>query len=372
MTGILVVSVYPADMAAPRLRAQQYAPWLAAEGLSLRLWSFVAPRHGRRWYGLRPLARLAVVLEGMLRLPVLARELRGARVVIVQREALPFGPAWVETLIARRRPVVWDIDDSVWEEYPSLYVRWLPRALRKTGRKYERLAAMAAQVWAGSGQLARWCRQHSDAVRVVPTVVDVPELVRPARAGRVVGWVGSPSTGEFLAQVLPAVARVTDPPRLVAVGAEVVVPDGLVASVQRWSPEAEDDALAATRVGLYPIDQAHPLADGKCGLKAILYMSRGIPTVVTPTQTNAAIVRDGVEGLHAVSPAEWTAAVQRLLDDPALWDRCSRAAHQRALDDFSLQAWGPRVTGYLRSLINGPEPADPLSVAPLGSATSSS
>jgi glycosyltransferase involved in cell wall biosynthesis len=278
-------------------------------------------------------------------------------VVIVQREALPFGPAWVEAAIARRRPVVWDVDDAIWEEYPSLYVRWLPRALRKTGRKYERLAALAAEVWAGSEVLARWCRRHARTVRVVPTVVDVPERVSRPPRGRVAGWVGSPSTGPFLERVLPAVAQVADPPRLVVVGAEPAVPAELNATVTPWSPAAEEAALAAMRVGLYPIDAAHPLAAGKCGLKAILYMARGIPVVTTPTETNAAIVRDGVEGLHAVSAADWTAAVQRLLDDPALWERCSAAAHRRALEDFSLRAWGPRVSHYLKDLARPSAPA---------------
>lgn len=350
MSRVLVVSVYPVDMAAVRLRAAQYEPWMAAEGLSLRMWSCVAPRQGRRWYAMSPLARVGVLLEALVRLVGLAVQVRKARVVVVQREALPYGPAWVEALIARWRPVVWDVDDAIWEEYPSLYLRRIPSALRKTGRKYERLAAMATEVWAGSEPLARWCRRHARTVRVVPTVVDVPAQPARRQAERTVGWVGSPSTGPFLERILPALARVADPPRLVAVGAAPAVPHGLTATVVPWSPQAEQDALAAARVGVYPIDPAHPLADGKCGLKAILYMSRGIPPVVTPTETNAAIVRDDVEGLHAESDADWTAAVQRLLDDPALWERCSRAAHRRALADFSLQTWGPRVAGYLRDL----------------------
>jgi glycosyltransferase involved in cell wall biosynthesis len=103
-------------------------------------------------------------------------------------------------------------------------------------------------------------------------------------------------------------------------------------------------------VGLYPIDTAHPLAHGKCGLKAVLYMAQGVPPVVTPTASNADIVRDGVDGLFADTPADWTAAVGKLLDDPELWERLSVASHARALADFSVTHWAPWVAAELRRL----------------------
>ena len=118
------------------------------------------------------------------------------------------------------------------------------------------------------------------------------------------------------------------------------LPVGLAAEVTPWSPATEVDVLARTRVGLYPVDRGHPLAEGKCGLKAILFMAYGVPPVVTPTTTNAKIVRDGVDGLHAEDGESWTAAVARLLDDAALWERCSAAAFERARE-YSLQRWAP-------------------------------
>ena len=117
-----------------------------------------------------------------------------------------------------------------------------------------------------------------------------------------------------------------------------------------WSLDEERRTLSKARVGLYPIDRTHPLADGKCGFKAVLYMSRGIPPVLTPTPANAAIVRDGVEGLHADDPDAWREAIQRLLDDDDLWERCSWAAYERARSNYSLDVWGPRIASILRDL----------------------
>jgi glycosyltransferase involved in cell wall biosynthesis len=130
------------------------------------------------------------------------------------------------------------------------------------------------------------------------------------------------------------------------------VPAPLVARQLPWSADNERDALRAIRVGLYPIDRAHPMADGKCGLKAVLYMAHGIPPIVTPTPTNALIVRDGIDGLHADTAEQWVAAIERLLDDDELWSRCSLSAHARAKACYSTEVWGPQVAGLVRELVD--------------------
>jgi glycosyltransferase involved in cell wall biosynthesis len=115
----------------------------------------------------------------------------------------------------------------------------------------------------------------------------------------------------------------------------------------------EDDVLSRLHIGLYPVDETHPLAEGKCGLKAVLYLAHGVPVVTTPTTTNAVIVRDGVEGLHAREPADWSNAVSRLLADPELRERLRRNGWQRVRDEYSLAVWGPRVAAALRTVAEG-------------------
>jgi len=347
---VAVLAVHPVELAATRLRAMQYAPGLAGEGIDVELWTFLRASDLAAWYGDSHRRRVAVILRALTRLPSMWPVLRRASVVIVQREVLPVGPPIVEWLVSRRRPLVWDVDDALWETFVSPTAGRVPRWLRATGDKYRRVCTWADEVWAGSGVLAEWCRQHSGSVHVVPTVVEVPEQLPLGTSERSVGWIGSHSTGAFLERVLPAVAAVTPSPPVYAVGATVEGPGALALELRTWSPEAERATLGQTRVGLYPVDPAHPLAEGKCGLKAILYMSRGIPCVVTPTTTNAAVVRDGVDGLHASTPGEWTTGIQRLLDDGDLWERCHRAGHRRALEEYSLAHWGPWVAGRLQLL----------------------
>jgi hypothetical protein len=341
---LLVLSVYPEDQAGTRLRAHQFAGHLAERGIDVRYWSFLSLADSRRWFaGAGRGTRVLVLLRSVLRLLLLPTALRRADAVLVLREALPVASAVVERAAARRVPVVWDVDDAVWTEYPRLFLRWVPQRLRLSSRKYAELARLSSEVWAGSEVLATWCREHARTVHVVPTVLDVEDAPRTTGSAGTVAWVGSSSTAEFLEGVLPALAG-EDPPVVVdVVGATGLRTAGVQVRERPWSAQAEREALAEARVGLYPIDVDHPLGPGKAGLKAVLYMAHGLPCVVTPTETLRSLVEDGVQGLHARTPAEWQVAVRQLRSDDALWERMSAAGRVRALEQFSLQAWGPWV-----------------------------
>ena len=350
-TRLVVLAVHPEQSAATRLRALQYLPEWRTEGFAPRVWTFVWPRLARPWISGGWWARALITICSVPRVPLGFLALRAADVVLVQREALPFGPPWLESWAARRAPVVWDLDDALWERPRSPMTVRVPGWLRVPGGKFEGICRMASDVWAGSDYLAEWCRRHgAKQVEVVPTVIDVPATPGPVPEARTVGWIGSPPTAHFLDQVLPALTEIDPPPHVVVVGGDVRPPAGLEVDQRAWTKKSEEDALRAIRVGLNPLDRSHPLSEGKCGFKAVLSMSRGIPVVITPTAANAVIVRHGEEGLHAETREEWAEAVSRLLRDEDLWERCSRAAHRRAAENYSRQRWAPILATRLREL----------------------
>jgi glycosyltransferase involved in cell wall biosynthesis len=350
---VTVLAVHPVSTAATRLRAAQYERFLTDAGLTLRIWTFFDEPGVRRWFGPRHRDRVAAALRALVQLPRAVAAVRGADAIIVQREALPFGPPVLELLSGWRRTLIWDIDDALWESYASSTTGRVSRLLKATGDKYRRICRRADEVWAGSEVLAAWCRQHNENVEVVPTVVPVPPMPDSPAMERTISWIGSHSTGAFVEAVLPVMASIEPPAEILVVGASPRLPASGSVTVLPWSLDEEARTLARTRVGLYPVDRSHPLADGKCGLKAILYMSRGIPCVVTPTTTNAAVLRDGKEGFHASDPYEWGNRVARLLDDDALWSTMSKAAHARAEAEYSLERWGPRQAARLRAILDG-------------------
>ncbi|MCW2571544.1 MAG: glycosyl transferase group 1 [Frankiales bacterium] len=350
--NLLVLSVYGEDQAGTRLRACQYEPALRAAGVDVTYWTFLSAGDSRRWFGdCSRLLRGLMLVRSVLRLLLLPRLLHRADVVLVLREAVPLATTAVERLAARRAVLIWDVDDAIWTDYPRLFATWLPRRLRRTAHKYEVVAGLADEVWAGSDLLAAWCAKHADHVVTIPTVVDVPARV-PGRAdrSRSLGWVGSASTAPFLAEAVHSLALLDTPTEVRCVGADVAGAGKVRVVSEPWTPGAEDDVLSGVRVGLYPLSRDHPLAAGKAGLKAILYMAHGLPCVVTPTATTAAIVRHDVDGLHASTPQEWREAVTRLLEDDQLWEHMSASSHRRAAEEFSLQTWAPKVVERIRQL----------------------
>lgn len=345
---MVALAVHPERAAASRLRVLQFGPALAQAGIELRFWSFIADSDETSWLNGGWRCRTRILVRGMFRLRLLRHVLRGARVVIVHREVMPFGPALVELVARRGRKLVWDVDDSVWRHHTS--VAWLPHWLRSTGGKYRRLAASADEVWAGSEILAAWCRQHNADVHIVPTVVDVPPLAEASSGKATATWIGSPTTAPFVEGILPALVKMESPPRVLLVGGRPGVPEGLDAKVLDWSLEAEGRALAEAQVGLYPVDRNHPLAEGKCGLKAILYLAHGLVPVVTPTATNASIVQDGLHGRHAEGEAQWATVVTELFDNEDERRRLRRAGHAHVSEQYSLVAWAPRLVARLQHL----------------------
>lgn len=362
MTGkrprILGLAVHPPQLAATRLRVTEYFEYFEDGGFSCGLWTFLSGKDLPRWYGASTLGRLRVVVRAMLRVPRAVALIRAADVVVVQRECIPFGPPWLEWIASRWARLVWDVDDFVWRSYESPTAGVVTRWLRTSEKKHERICGWADDVWAGSAAIAEWAATRNSRIEYVPTTVRVPER-RPSRLRSATAvWIGSHSTTQFLEQILPTVARCEGLQEVRAVGATFSAEWPAKVKEMPWSTEVERDAVETGMIGLYPVDRANVYAEGKCGLKAILYMAHGLPSVVTPTGPNAAIVRDGVDGLHAESDDDWGEAIDRLLADDELWERCSAAGYERASREYSLQTWGPRLLERVRDLASTPMTCD--------------
>ncbi|MBK5305893.1 MAG: glycosyltransferase family 4 protein [Frankiaceae bacterium] len=359
---VLFTALYSASQAGTRLRAEAWCDALRARDLTPEVWSFFAPGDSERWFECRRRrVRALLLLKAVLRTVRLYVVLPRYDVVVVLREVAPVGSTALERRIAARSMLVWDVDDAIWTPYPRMFLSRLPARLRRSEHKYVRIAELASDIWAGSDEIAHWCRQHTRAgVWVLPTVPELPP-VPPAlgtRHGAV--WVGSSSTGGFLGNAL---AHLDDSNvsglAVTAVGADVPSTGRTRVTSVRWSESAEDEALRSARVGLYPLDLDHPLAAARAGFKAVLYMAYGLPSIVTPVPAVERLVRHGVEGLHATTPEEWQDAVRLLLDDDETWSRMSKAARARSERDYCTRVWAPRVADRVVNLLAGPAPLAP-------------
>lgn len=117
-------------------------------------------------------------------------------------------------------------------------------------------------------------------------------------------------------------------------------------TVLPWTRASEPAVVGSFDVGLMPLPD-NDWSRGKCGFKALLYMSMGVPAVVSPVGANCEIVTAGENGLHAATDDEWVEAVGSLVEDQRLARTLGDAGRQTVVERYSGQRWAPRFLQVL-------------------------
>jgi glycosyltransferase involved in cell wall biosynthesis len=363
---VLCLTVGPDSEPSSRFRIHQWLEPLRASGIELEIRARASRRYLELGYGVLPLpgplraawAALQFSRVCLRRLRDLS-EARRFDLLLLQKETFPFGMQRLLSPLGLRP--VFDFDDAIYLR-PDLAdglgrrLRALADLVTRRHRALPDLLARCHSVLAGSPNLAAYARAHCERVHLLPTVVETRRYrVRPVRrAGPLtLGWIGAPPNVVYLealrpiltalAQRFPLTLRLLGPTHFDCPGVEV--------SCRPWkhyaSVEEEVNDLHAFDIGLMPLrDDA--FAAGKCALKAIQYMACGIPVVASPVGVNAEVVRDGVCGYLAGSPAEWYERLARLLSDPDLRQRMGEAGRARAEAHYSIRAGLPVFVEALR------------------------
>jgi phosphatidylinositol alpha-mannosyltransferase len=148
----------------------------------------------------------------------------------------------------------------------------------------------------------------------------------------------------------------------------VVVGDGpLRPLVERMVPaDLRDDVVFAGRVNRL---RARYLASAEIlctpcslasfGMVLLEGMSAGLPVVASRLPGFELVMRDGVDGLmvdRADDEAGFAAALDRLLDDPALRKRMGAAGRDRAVSAFSWPVVGDRLDALYYELVERRRP----------------
>lgn len=360
MTGsrvrVLALTPIPIEGAGCRFRIAQFVPYLRDHGFDVTISPFYSPEYFRfvyrRGHFLKKLfGAVPLVLKRLRALP----GIRNYDVVFLYREAIPAGPPVVERSIAKRGiPIVYDFDDAIF--LPNVSEANQRISFLKTPERIAELLRLSTRVIAGNEFLAAYARQHNAAVTVIPTAVDtdyfVPRADRTTAAGRdlVVGWVGSPTTFQYLKGLAPILRDVAaEHPftlRVSGAGEPADFP-GMRVEEPRWSLADEVPLFNTLDIGVYPLKD-DDWARGKCGFKAIQCMACGVPVVAQAVGVNREIILDGENGFLASNAAEWKAKLGRLLTDAGLRQRFAREGRRTIEARYSLRVVAPRLAAVLR------------------------
>lgn len=354
---VLGLASYPVEAAATRYRLQQFVAPLAERGVELEVRPFIDSRLFASLYKRQELPRTAVgLLRSALRRVVDVAAVRGADVVLVQREAMMFGPPLVEWLMTKAagRPLVLDLDDATYVSYTSPTYGRLGSALKWFG-KTDDLIAWARVVTCGNRSIAEYVERKGGRAVLIPTVVDTdafrPRTTVEADGPPVLGWIGTHSTFPYLESIFPVLERlrreVAFRLKVVGTGREHVSVEGVEVENLPWRMEREIHDFQTCDIGLYPILPS-AWATGKSGFKSIQYMAVGVPFVATPIGASAEIGEEGRTHFAATTHEEWHTALKRLLTDEALRRRMGAAGRAHALAQYTVPAQADKLVAALR------------------------
>lgn len=357
---ILILSRYDKLGASSRMRTLQYVPKFEALGAQVT----VAPLfddayllslyQSRSWLLNRVSNWNLIVKLYFKRLRIIASS-KKFDVVWVEKELFPYLPGIAESLLAKTGiPYVVDYDDAIFHNY-DLSRSGIVRAL--LGHKLKPLLSAAYAVTAGNDYVADYAnRNGAKNVVIIPTVVDIdiyrasPEPIDEVLR---IGWIGSPSTAQYLGIIAEPLRRVAQSKKIVfvTVGAPALDFPGVPMEQHAWSLDTEAKLLESIHVGVMPLLDS-PWERGKSGYKLIQYMACGRPVIASPVGVNTEIATPDV-GFLANDDDSWVTALIKLANQPLLRKQLGQAARSCVEQKFALHVTAPKVARLLEDAASG-------------------
>lgn len=360
MKKVLVLCPYP-ENAAPtqRLKYEQYFPAFRGHGYSItvspfmsrRLWAIVYKK-GRLW------EKTFWVVVGYLRRILDLFRIPLYDGVYVSLQVTPFGGAFFERLVRLlAKGMIYDIDDLVFLGKTSKANR--VTAFLKRPEKYFYLMAASDHVITCTPYLDSVVRKYNPRTTDISSTIRTDDYVpvNPYSNEKplVLGWSGSHSTAPYLHLLDSVLKKLAGRHRftLKVIGDPGFRIDGVNVKARAWREETEVQDLQEIDIGLYPLPDEEWVL-GKSGLKALQYMSLGIPTVAAAVGANFRVIEDGASGFLVKSEEEWLDRIERLILDPGLRRRLGTAARSRVEAMYSIRANTPVYLEIFREVYGAP------------------
>lgn len=348
---ILALTKYDARAASTRQRLLQFIPYLECHGVQIEVAPLLDDEYLTKFAngGRSSFSSIAVAyfrrLEAILRVP-------SFDAVWIQYEAFPYLPSIFEQVVGVfDRPIICDYDDAIFHQYDASKNKFIRGVL---GTKLVPLLRRASLCICGNEYIEKYVAEYCPNTIVVPTIVDTDlykPIARDPDRSLTVGWIGSPSTWNYveplLPEILPSITEAGGKLRVVGAGPRARGIMGIEAI--DWTEETEVSEVQSFNIGIMPLPDEQ-WARGKCGYKLIQYMACGIPVIASPVGVNVDIVADGANGFLARSPQEWRTALNRLLADGSLRQQLGENGRHTVVDRYSLHSQRQRLLAALSSL----------------------
>ncbi len=346
---ILFLVPYPLkESPSQRFRFEQYFDILSSSGFSFTVQSFLSSRNWQVFYTAHSIfTKLSAIFAGLGKRLLILYKVPTYDFVFIHREVTPLGPPLFEWLISHvfRKKIIYDFDDAIWftdkidESKVEKFARWRS--------KVALICKWSYRVSCGNRYLAEYAMMFNPNVIVNPTTIDtnqkhnqIKEHVNTLHSNSpvVIGWTGSHSTLKYINLIESALKHLETKYEQVQV---LVIADTKpkldLARLDyiRWNEQSEVEDLLKIDIGIMPLSD-DAWTKGKCGFKALQYMSLGIPAVASPVGVNTEIIDHGVNGFLCLTVEDWLQCLEKLIADASLRKKIGIEGRKKIISNYSV------------------------------------
>ncbi|MCU1289291.1 MAG: hypothetical protein JWN60_1520 [Acidobacteria bacterium] len=274
--------------------------------------------------------------------------------VFVYREAALLGPAFLEKQIAKRKPIIYQLDDPLFMPYKSPSNGYL--SYLKFFGKIKEIIGISKVVIANSSHIRDYVLQYNQNVWQIPSIVDTRQFVYrpfPENPERVcIGWSGSPTTLKNIKLIEKPLRMISrkDICDMLFIGGTDFGLENVKYTAHKWNGATEVEDLQKMQIGLVPLPE-NSWNKYKFIMKTAQYMALGIVPVGTPMASNPEVIQHGENGFLAGSDEEWVKYLSLLVNDSKLRNQMSLKAAQDAKAKYSLEANTSKVIEAFRAAL---------------------
>lgn len=302
------------------------------------------------------ISKITEMLRGYIQRIGVLNRLDEYDAVFVYREAALLGPAFLERMIARKKPIIYQLDDPLYVPYKSPS-NGIFSYLKFFG-KVKEIIRISKVVIANSSHIRDYALQYNKNVWQVPSVVDTdiftykPLQVQDSEPARI-GWSGSPTTLKNLKLVEKPLQKLSGAGhKFYFIGGTDINLKNVNYTAQKWCGETEVEDLRKMQIGLVPLPD-NGWNKHKFIMKTAQYMALGIVPVGTPMASNTEVIRHGENGFLAGDDSEWVKYLTLLVNDSELRNKFSLKAVEDAQNKYSLKANTPKIIEAFCSATSG-------------------
>ncbi len=346
---VLILAPYPKRQSPnQRFRFEQYLDAFAAAGIEYDYRPFWTDDVWKIFYQPGHLVKKTRgLLKGIRKRIALLAGLNKYEFVFIHREGLPIGPPVLEFMISTvwGKKIIYDFDDAIWIRNYSEANKGVARFL-KFHRKVKAICRMSHRISTGNHFLADFARRYNKNVVIIPTTIDTEnhhnQLKQISDNGKlVVGWTGTHSTPAQLRQVedqLKQVQQEIDFELQVICNQDPKFEEVSYRYIP-WNGDTEIEDLLKFDIGIMPLKNSD-WERGKCGFKALQYMSLGIPVIASEVGANCEIVEHNKSGIliSPDEPEQWVVWLGKLLQNPDLREKLGMVGRKRVEQNYSVNS----------------------------------